>query len=182
MHRAAFCMQLMSVAVGSLSHRAHIIWMKQGAKQVTLHQRFDINRPDEVLEMVCLNESSADGGLPIWCVSHVVWSPYINYRCVSPLGARSLACLSQYPAEVFMLQRTQRLFRILDSWHAARPCGGLQAQSIRINFLFHIREACRLQICVSAIETLHWVRRDSGFDLRKTDKRVTGDQNNTKLM
>lgn len=182
MHRAAFFMQLMSAAVRSLRHCAHIICLKWGAKQVTLHQHFDINRPDEVLEMVCLNESSADGCLPIWCVSHVVWSPYINYRCVSPFGACLLACLSQYPAEVFMPQRTQRLFWIWDSWHAARPCGGLQAQSIRINFLFHIREACRRQICVSAIETLHWVRGDLGFDLRKTAEHVTGDQNNTKLM
>lgn len=89
MHQASFWTEL--TVVGRLCHGAHIIWSKQGVKQVTLCQCFDTNRADEVLEMDCLNESSADGWMPVWCVSHVVWSPHINYRCVSPLGTSLLA-------------------------------------------------------------------------------------------
>lgn len=62
------------------------------ANQVMLCLCFDIKRANEVLEMDCLHESSSDGWLPAWCVSHVMWSPHINHRCVSPFGIRLLPC------------------------------------------------------------------------------------------
>lgn len=107
-------MWLLSTVVGRLWHGAHIFWSKQGGKQTMLCQCLDIYGADDVLEMDCLSESSADGCLPIWWVSHVLWRPRINYRCVSPLSARLLACPNA-ELKVYVLQRAQRVFRILDS-------------------------------------------------------------------
>lgn len=132
------------------SWRGGRLWGKRRAKQVTSCQRVGINKAARVLIMACFSESCADGCLPMWCVSHVVWSPHINYPRVSPRRA----CFPPYPdsrAEVFMQQGTQ--------WHPPPPawdssllacCGGLvggrgQMMTRLIN-RDHFREAFPLQI------------------------------------